>query len=53
MLKPVGETLKEVFEDEAFKFNSKVMKEACEAAVLLLDWVKNLENLPVVTRNSS
>ena len=32
------------------QFNSKVAKEAREAAVLLLDWVKKAENLPVVTK---
>ena len=42
--------LNEVLKDETFKFNSKVAKEAREAAVLLLDWIKKAENLPVVTK---
>ena len=41
VLKPVVKALNEVLEDETFKFNSKVAKEAHEAAVLLLDWIKS------------
>ena len=42
--------LNKVLEDETFKFNSKVAKEAREAVVLLLDWIKKAKNLPVVTK---
>lgn len=49
-LNQLVKALNEVLEDETFKFNSKVAKEAREAAVLLLDWVKKAENLPVVTK---
>ena len=42
--------LHEVLEDETFQFNSRVAKEAREAAVLLLDWIRKAENQPVVTK---
>ena len=42
--------LHEVLEDETFQFNSRVVKEAREAAVLLLDWIRKAENQPVVTK---
>ena len=42
--------LHEVLEDKTFQFNSRVANEACEAAVLLLDWVKKAENQPVVIK---
>ena len=46
-LKPV---LHEVLEDKTSQFNSRVVNEAREAAVLLLDWVKKAENQPVVIK---
>ena len=36
-----------VLENESFKFQSKTAMEACEAAVLMLDWATRQENLPV------
>ena len=41
--------LHDILEDETFKFNSKPTREACEAAVLLLDWAIQEENLSVTT----
>ena len=46
-LKPA---LHEVLEDKTFQFNSRVVNEAREAAVLMLDWVKKAENQPVVIK---
>ena len=42
--------LQAVLEDETFKFNSKVAVEARQAAVSLLEWVKNQDNQLSVTR---
>ena len=37
--------LQTVLEDETFKFNSKAAMEARQAAVLLLEWAKNLSRI--------
>ena len=41
--------LHDILEDETFKFNSKPTREVGEAAVLLLDWATQEENLSVTT----
>jgi len=41
--------LHDILEDETFKFDSKPAREVCEAAVLLLDWATQEENLSVTT----
>jgi len=41
--------LHDLLEDETFKFDSKPTRDAREAAVLLLDWATQEENLSVTT----
>ena len=36
----------------AFQFTSQPAKDVCEAAIMLLDWAKIPENLPVITNFS-